>query len=238
MEAFPGEGEIVVAGIEKVLEQKRRMNEETAKKRMQMTPSQILEEKKEREENTCKITDLKSSRESSFSRVHSWRKELEPGSRSRRLWDSFLFLILLYNLFMVPFRIALNIWPSLYALDYSFDVVLLLDSYLNWTVFRRSIGGKHITDAEGLRSAYYRDGFKHDILARFPYDLFALVLFGRDMHLVLKVMSYLRIPKILLILKGMEWLLHLESILEELKLAFVPMRLLQVLIFYFVSSRL
>ena len=237
LEAFPGEGELVVDGIEKVLAEKKRMNEEIMKKKASApaatSASSHSEEKMADGEGGSSSSTDDANKEKPAASVgndkYDWHKELEEGSRSRRLWDSFLFFILLYNLVMIPFRVALNIYPPLYALDFTFDLLLIFDSYLNWTWFRRNTGGKPIKDPIRIRAAYYRDGMTQDLLARFPWDLIALCFIGARHRRLMKVMSWLRVPKLLLAMKGINQMSALESLLEETNLTFVSLRIFQVL---------
>lgn len=236
LEAFPGEGELVVEGIEAVLDEKRRKNEEMTRLRREQAPSSKAEEKTEEKPESGNQNDSPLQPKDKpvaqdgekEKKAFNWRKELETGSRSRRIWDSFLFLILMYNLVMIPFRIALEVYPPLYGLDFAFDVVLLLDSYMHSTWFRLSVGGKHIADPRRIKDAYMKNDFKQDLLARFPWDIFILFFMGQSARQISFIMPYLRIPKLILLLKGVQQLASLESLLEETNLTFVSMRMLQV----------
>jgi CRP-like cAMP-binding protein len=231
LEAFPGEGEIVVEGIEAVLAEKKRKNEEMNRLRLERADSSAKTEEKNDDQSNSPVQKkpepllLDPEKEK---HKFNWRKELETDSRSRRMWDSVLFFILMYNLVMVPFRIALSVYPPLYGLDFAFDLMLMLDSYLHCTWFRLSVGGKHVSDPERIRAAYMKNHFKQDFIARFPWDLIILFFLGQATNQILFIMPYLRIPKLVLMLKGVQQLGSMESLLEETNMTFVSMRMLQV----------
>ncbi|CAE7853669.1 unnamed protein product, partial [Symbiodinium microadriaticum] len=147
----------------------------------------------------------------------SWRKHLEEGSKFRRLWDVFLFVILMYNMIMIPLRLALDIPGVFFAIDYILDFFLLVDAYMKANMFRRSMGGRHLVEAEQIREAYIKEDVKIDLPARFPYEFFVIFVLGAPAREICDLLKMLRIPKLLLVIRGGHLLNEAEALLAELK---------------------
>ena len=160
----------------------------------------------------------------------SWRKHLDEGSKFRRLWNTVLFAILMYNMIMIPLRLALDISGMFFIIDFSLDIVLLVDAYLKANMFRRSVGGRNLVEAGQLRAAYLKNDLKFDLPARFPYEFFVIFIIGQPAHAVWDLLKMLRIPKLLLLINGGHLLNEAELLLAELKVSFVTVRLVQVLV--------
>jgi len=162
----------------------------------------------------------------------TWANFIEEGSYARRSWECFLLLIVLYNVIMIPLRIAIedgNMNPLMYIVDYIFDLVLLFDMFLKAKYVQRVVHGKKVTNSENIWENYKIFELRNDLIARFPYDLVALAFWGNSVNTPIFVLSFLRIPKVYLMLKGLDFMTSAESVLEEAKISFFVWRLLQVL---------
>lgn len=150
----------------------------------------------------------------------------------RRLWESLLFCILVYNLFMIPLRISFYVRPRAYVLDLLLDSVLWCDAYLRWTVFPRTIAGTVEREESRLREAYMEHNLMEDLFSLFPFELFLLLglpFVGGNQQRLFSVWPYLRTPKWYLVTHGTDWLAQLEKQLEEgLRVNYVTIRMVEV----------
>lgn len=164
----------------------------------------------------------------------TWKNFIEDGSYARRCWESFLLLVVLYNMVMIPFRIAIEngeISPYLYILDYFFDAVLLVDSYLKAMWVQRVVHGRKVINRDDIWTNYKIYELKNDFATRFPWDLIALAFMGNSTYTPYFVLSFLRLPKVLLMMNGLDYIGAAESVLEELQISFFALRMLQVLLY-------
>ena len=164
----------------------------------------------------------------------TWPNFIEEGSYARRSWESFLLIIVLYNIVMVPLRISIengDLNPLLYVLDYTFDVILFIDSALRAMFVQRVVHGKKVTDMNTIWENYKKFDLLNDLLARCPYDIIALAFIGNCCYSPIFVLSFLRIPRVLLVWKGWDYIAAAESVLEEAKISFFVLRMLQVLLY-------
>jgi CRP-like cAMP-binding protein len=189
------------------------------------------------EETIVPISDSKRYYNRSRKSILDWNytlgsKSLLLGSVERKIWDSVLFLILIYNLFMIPLRIALDLEPWGYAVDYFFDLILIYDSYLHAFSFCRIIRGKQVFDRDQLRLFYMQNSFKEDFFARFPFEI--LLVFFRiflTSSECIKILCYFRVTKLFLVIRGTDLVAQAESALEQfLDLKYMAIRLLEVFI--------
>lgn len=108
-----------------------------------------------------------------------------PSSSFYQLWKLLIFLLLSYNLFVIPFRICYqqafpsmtDVWFRWLIFDWSVDLLFLVDLYLNATRFAfmdETLGIGRMSRDEIW--AHYRSqgNFKIDVMAAMPIDLLAL----------------------------------------------------------------
>lgn len=98
-----------------------------------------------------------------------------PDSNYRFAWELFVFVMMLYFLFMIPIRIAVELSRNSYILDYIGDFVILVDAYLRYAYLPMFSGGILVTEKAKLSDLYFANDFKLDFLTCFPYDIFALI---------------------------------------------------------------
>jgi hypothetical protein len=128
-----------------------------------------------------------------------------PDSVLRKLWDVVMGFILLYYAFMIPLRIALNLDPNIYFLDYALDLMFLADCYFHWTVFKTYSGGELVKATHEIREIYVGSRMKMDLVASFPYDIFALCFLGQPAMVlaraILRLPKIVRLPQIFILIK-------------------------------------
>jgi CRP-like cAMP-binding protein len=260
VDAFPGDSGLVIDLINEVLDAKAKKNALLA--RQNSTSNQISNFKKmdsevvddDLEKNTATKSKVQlggmetalTGHTPQFKPSHSDKKKkrwgdsftwilfIEEGSYARRCWEAFLQVIVLYNLIMVPLRIAIengDLSPYFYVWDYLFDLILLIDMALKALCVERVIHGKKVMDTENIWENYKKFELTNDLLARLPYDLIALAFIGNATITPLFVLSFLRIPKMFLVLKGLDYMAAAESVLEEARISFFALRMLQVLFY-------
>ena len=120
-------------------------------------------------------------------------------SRFGRFWIFLVTIVVFYNVLVIPFRLGFRrLWrndvtdPAFHAVDYTGDVILLVDIFLNFrTVF--------ISDGIEVRNPFaiarhYRDTrMWWDILASFPIDLFVWSPWG---HVLARFNKLLRVKQV------------------------------------------
>mmetsp|Transcript_18981 Transcript_18981/g.39543 ORF Transcript_18981/g.39543 Transcript_18981/m.39543 type:complete len:2349 (+) Transcript_18981:25-7071(+) len=128
-----------------------------------------------------------------------------PESHFQLYWNMFIFTILSYNLFMIPFRLAFVTSDTIQfvvLIDYFGDLMWLLDSKLRMTSFAYMEGDKVIKDKKKIRARYFEGGWYngrslYDILSLLPIELCLLgVSFGGSLT-VFQTFSAFRGSKIL-----------------------------------------
>jgi len=220
VDVFPEDGEIVIDKINELLSARQLQNKQ-------------LEHKRSRRSLVSTFQRLESIRTLDTSDLSFWNTFLEEHSYVHKLWLCFLLFILLYNLFMIPLRLAFtkDSFAIYYAMDYFLDFILLVDMYLNAYKFRRIVGGKKISLPYNIWKNYRASAFKYDLLARFPYDIFALA-FTTDATTLSPwfVLAFLRMPKMFLLIRGSVFMEAAEYVIEKARISFFGLRMLQVLV--------
>jgi CRP-like cAMP-binding protein len=221
VDVFPEDGEIVKTKINDLLNARSLENKK-------------VEGKKCRRSMIATFVRMESIHSLDTTDLTLWNTFLEEFSYIHKLWECLLLFILLYNLFMIPLRLAFtkDSFASYYVIDYSFDIVLWVDMYLNANKFRRIIGGKKVNIQHDIWRNYKVSGeLKYDLLARFPYDLLALAFIGDTLPFTpWFVLAFLRLPKMFLLFKGAVFMSAAEYVIEKAKISFFALRMLQVLV--------
>ena len=71
---------------------------------------------------------------------------IHPHNSMRRLWSVVVSLIILYNAYLVPLRLALVTNPFVLVIDYLLDCLMIGDMYLSANVFGYYANGQLYTD--------------------------------------------------------------------------------------------
>jgi CRP-like cAMP-binding protein len=139
----------------------------------------------------------------------------------RLLWDTVVATAVLYNVFMVPFRISfLGHYPAhLYALDACFDAIYLIDMYRHMRVIPLDENGREIRDVLEISSFYWgKSGRKYiDVLSGVPFELVAYLLvtaMGAS-HAAPLVVAILRTLKLLRLFRLPHLLNNFEDLVED-----------------------
>ena len=129
VDVFPEDGKIVKTKINDLLAARDKQNK-------------LFDVKKSRRSMVATFVRMESIHSLDTSDLTLWDTFLEEYSYPHKLWRCFLLFIVLYNLFMIPLRLAFtkDSFVLYYIMDYSFDIILWIDMYLNAYKFRRIIG--------------------------------------------------------------------------------------------------
>jgi len=144
-------------------------------------------------------------------------------SKRRRYWESFIFVLIVYNLMVVPFLLTVGWVEKALYVDYCFDLVLICDAILNWTVFSVVHNGELIVDRAKIRELYCADRLLLDLLRVAPIDIASVGVRAYSTR------SLLRTPKLLWIVSIMPYYQQMMLLFEEFKVHFLLTQLLKVL---------
>lgn len=102
---------------------------------------------------------------------------IDPRSSFRRTWDLFIIFLVIYSAVAIPYYSAFSKkekgWKV--GLDYSFDCLFILDIVFNFYTAYYDKFGRLVASREKIKSNYFRTWFIIDILASFPFELFASI---------------------------------------------------------------
>ncbi len=160
-------------------------------------------------------------------RIHVGKEEkapFYPDSRFRLLWNSLVVFICTYNAWIIPFRMAFisngPIW-----LDWFFDLILLLDMYLNYCKFVFLLEGEYVDDVERVKSRYVEKHFKIDCFSIFPYDI--VCYFASPVKDSVMLMTSFRATRLLRILRIPQLLSDIFEVLEDMEISFASLKLVE-----------
>lgn len=160
-----------------------------------------------------------------------FNRHLHPDAVARKVWGLVMLFIMIYNTFMIPLRIALDISNSkIYVIDYTMDVLLLINVYCTYSVFYTIHGGLLITKKAAIKKIFWNHNFSWSFLACIPFDILAVCLIGQTREYMMWTMQLLRVPKLLLLLEAATYLNCLEDILDRLKVSYVASQVINLLL--------
>ena len=146
----------------------------------------------------------------------SWR---HPDSAFRYIWDIILLLVILWNVFAIPFRIAFlspaaPFVSTLLFLDYAFDLLMIADVALSFNFFAFMFEGQIVAETPEIRTNYRKKGSMFsNVVAAFPWECVAAPFMDKPWLLLL--LSLLRVPKLTRALQLMKYTGRLERAIEE-----------------------
>ena len=159
---------------------------------------------------------------------------LLPNSPYYLLWNCFLFTACVYNVWMIPFRLAFGTSTessnSLLALDWIFDIFFILDMYVNYRfVGFVQDGGEIVTDIEKIKKHYLLRRFKMDIISSFPFDLLTVLLPLRltSLRIGLGIGDLLRLLKLLRFPRYFNVIEKVFAVLQDRRIPLAPLRLIE-----------
>lgn len=144
---------------------------------------------------------------------------IHPFDTKRVQWDVLMALLIGYNGFSVPYRIAFTVFLSpsnpAFWIDRLVDFVFLFDVYINMYTGFVERSGVVVLNLRRIRKHYVQTWFFIDLVSSLPYELF-FVGDERD-DLVLRTPTLTRGLKILRIIKVIKMmrLLRLFSIMDR-----------------------
>lgn len=195
---YPEEGKVIIRKIKQVLDLKASKN---AANNGRSNPDSSFD------------SQVNSSAADSKSFYH-------PDSLRRQLWGLFLFLIFLYNMFMIPLRFSLTITPYLYILDYLFDCILLINLYLIYCKFYTLCKGVYVTDTAGLKDLFLKENFSYGYFACIPFDIIALAMINQPPSYLEWTLKICRMTKLFILFDASIYAKSTLSLLEKLRVPY------------------
>ena len=121
-----------------------------------------------------------------------------------RHWHRVTFLALLWNLIMIPLRIAFvgdRPWNSLLIVDYVFDITLIIDVFLRFRHFaievHMSDGVQVVDEPKDIPKAYLKSWAMIDIVATLPVDIiYAVIMLASGKEILLMQVALCRLVKL------------------------------------------
>lgn len=158
---------------------------------------------------------------------------LHPNSYFQRKWELFVLLLILYNLFSIPFRFCFSVESHFYfyLCDYVTDAFLLVNICLHFFRWRYH-EGILITDKKVVRYLYLKGWFRLDVFASFPLDLLVIAL-GFDHHWAIIPLICWRAPRLLWGLHIFEFFQNLE---KNVQLSPAYIRLMKLVLAVFINA--
>lgn len=115
-----------------------------------------------------------------------------PNSLFWRVWTTAMVAVILYNIFMLPFRLAFDFHSTNAAylvLDYVGDTILIIDVILRFRL-AFECEGMLIVDRSVIRERYMRSSFLFDCIACIPLDF---IMIGIGMQPLLRLGRLIKI---------------------------------------------
>ena len=119
-----------------------------------------------------------------------------PDSTFRAIWSIVVVLAIIFNLWMVPYRIAFPTSGNIQAsrwFDWVPDILLVLDMYLNSFRFAFYQDGGLIFDSKEVQSHYLSSRFKLDLISILPYEL--IYVLASHQNVKMSTLALLKIPR-------------------------------------------
>lgn len=116
-------------------------------------------------------------------------------SRAKNAFDWFIIILVLYNASFIPFT-ACFLFDSeeQVIVDYVVDACFFVDIILNFKTAYIDRNNNYVSDPARIARNYLRTWFVIDVLASFPFELFALAA-GRKIDL--SILALLKLPRLL-----------------------------------------
>ena len=146
----------------------------------------------------------------------SWR---HPDSNFRYSWDIGIMVIILWNIFAIPVRVAFldpgqDPLSGAFIFDYILDAVLIVDLYLSHNRYAYLFEGQIMADPPEIRKNHRKGGrFLKEILASVPWDMIAIAFAGSNQ--IGLILSVLRLPKLIRAGAMPRYLGRLERAIED-----------------------
>ena len=162
-------------------------------------------------------------------RIQKNHQKLLPDSPMVIAWNLFLLGICLYNVWIIPFRLAFSHARESIYIDYSFDALFVLDMILNYQFVAFFHNGELVMDTQKIRQNYTLTRFKVDFVSSFPFDLVALIILTNKTDWAATVQDGFRLLKLLRLRRHFGTLDKIFSILTDHHITLAPLRLAEFL---------
>lgn len=234
--AYPQEGKEVLDKIRKVLEDKNRKNmtkvRHSNESRQTNSSSDNGHQENPSIENSAEERPAPTPTPHPFfqasSQFFSNSKWRHPDSKERKLWETLLLFIIVYNLIMVPLRFVIKFSPHLFAVDFTFDIMLWIDIYLLSTKFYVLSEGSLKTREEDIRKVFWEELPVDNLIGILPVDLL-VVCFIHSKYDLAYILSLLRLIKVFLIPKIFKCMKSVDEIFERIRIPYVVTRVCRLL---------
>lgn len=127
----------------------------------------------------------------------SLHKRWEPASPFRNYWNVIMLFITIYNLILIPFRLAFEYVSYLVIIDYTMDILLAVDFYLKSYKFSFLYEGIVHTQSDKIKEHYKKDKLRYyaDVFSCIPFDILAVISINSG-AVSTTLIPLLRIPKL------------------------------------------
>jgi hypothetical protein len=124
----------------------------------------------------------------------------EDGWKS--LWNIFILLLVMYTVVIIPLNFAFPDLPESPAIDYTIDVLFILDVIFTFRTAFLDHNGDEVWDLIEIRKHYFSFWFWIDLVATFPMELFLVIggantNDGGDASRVKLILRMLKVPRLL-----------------------------------------
>ena len=150
----------------------------------------------------------------------TWRRHFLPDERFRNICDSILFVGILFYMFSLGLLLAgmlheefFEHFLTLLLIGWVIDLLFIIDLFLTAFLYGYTENGNLVTSTTMIFKKYVskRDQVLLDVLAAFPFDLFAFIP-SAGLYLI----PLLRMSKILQITKSLRYYEHVERMLSKI----------------------
>ncbi len=149
-----------------------------------------------------------------------------PDSKFCLIWNIIIVFICVYNAWVVPFRLTFTTNIS-YWLDWSFDSLLIVDMYLNYSKLGFLHEGEVVGDIERVRRRYISTRFKLDLISTLPYDICCFFIVSPHKSSIL--MASFRVSRLLRMIRLPQLLSDIFNVLDDTDISLAPLRLVEFL---------
>ena len=151
---------------------------------------------------------------------------INPDSAFRNVWNFVILIVCIYNGVAVPSRMCFldDKFSNYYFLDWTLDLLFIVDFYLNMNEFSYVHMGELVTRRDQVRANYLQGNFKADLATMFPLDLFALAFIG-DLRKTILCLTVTRIPKLIRLSRVVATASDLSRAVEDTNVPLGPIQL-------------
>lgn len=100
---------------------------------------------------------------------------LQPEAKEKITWDWVMIVLTLYSLVIIPWNAAFSpaTGSTMFPLDMTVTVFFFMDIVVNFRTAYPDHQGNNVFDSRMIYMRYLRFGFPIDLLAAFPFEIFA-----------------------------------------------------------------